>query len=59
VNGQQHFEQAEQDIARANGAELGGWAEYLIARAQVHATLALASAVATGAGLATDGGEAS
>lgn len=48
MTGEQHFREAEQDIELANDA-LSNDADYallVLARAQVHATLALAAATA-------------
>lgn len=45
MNGPQHYREAERDIDRANNESIAdGFAQFLIARAQVHATLALAAA---------------
>lgn len=43
--GAEHFLEAERRLAQAH-AESGEFANYLLARAQVHATLALAAATA-------------
>jgi hypothetical protein len=45
MTGPEHYKAAEQDIDLANGASLDdGWAQFYMARAQVHATLARAAA---------------
>lgn len=45
MNGPDHYREAKQDVDRANARPMGGEAEYMLARAQVHATLALTAAV--------------
>nr|WP_062336107.1 hypothetical protein [Herbidospora sakaeratensis] len=46
MTGLDHYQEAEALLRRADGADLDGHAQYLVARAQVHATLALAAATA-------------
>lgn len=45
MNGPEHYREAEQDIERANNTIVGPDGKYFLARAQVHATLALTAAV--------------
>jgi hypothetical protein len=55
MTGPEHYQQAEQFLARADDAEGGGdWERYYLAAAQVHATLAQAAATAV-AGYSDDG----
>jgi hypothetical protein len=45
ASGPEHYREAEKDIDRANQESIAdGFAAFIIARAQVHATLALAAA---------------
>ena len=45
MTGPEHYAEAEKDIDRANGATIDdGLAAFFLARAQVHAALALAAA---------------
>jgi len=46
MNGPEHYREAERDIEHANRAD-GDHGMYFLARAQVHATLALAAATAS------------
>lgn len=47
MNGPEHYTEAERDIERANNCEISdGTAAFMLARAQVHATLAAAAAAA-------------
>jgi len=55
MTGEEHFEAAERDIERANLTNVYAEAQFRLQRAQVHATLAAASAFATAAGLAKAG----
>jgi hypothetical protein len=48
MTGPEHYQEAERDIDRANNESVAdGFAQFYITRAQVHATLALASATAS------------
>lgn len=48
MTGDEHYRKAERQLAEANTVDLGTSEEaYLLAASQVHATLALAAAVAT------------
>lgn len=45
MRGPEHYREAERDIERASDAAIGDWSAFMLARAQVHATLALTAAV--------------
>lgn len=51
MTGAEHYAEAERDLRIANGASINdGSAAYFLARAQVHATLALVAATEEAAG---------
>lgn len=56
MNGPEHYREAERRLAQAHEVE-GEFADYLMAKAQVHATLALAAATAATQATAYDGDE--
>jgi hypothetical protein len=51
MTGPQHYREAERLLAQSEGAEIGRYAKYLTAAAQVHATLADVAATAEAGGL--------